>query len=172
MASLKEIKTRIASVRNTLKITSAMKMVAAANLHHAQQITAGMQPYEEQLHTMLTNLLASQQVLESFDSALVADKEGFTMQTLPVHGDAKRVALVVFSSNSSLCGGFNSNAARQLAVIVKNLREHGFALADIDVYAVGRKVADAARRMGLTITATYHDLADYPNYDELQSWCQ
>lgn len=172
MASLKEIKTRIASVRNTLKITSAMKMVAAAKLHHAQQITVGMQPYEEQLHAILNHLLASQQVMETFDSALVADKEGFTAQTLPVKGDAKRVAIVAFSSNSSLCGGFNSNAIRQLTVIVQNLRQHGFQTADLDVYTVGRKVSDAARRMGLTIVGTYPDLAEHPNYEDAASLAQ
>ena len=175
MASMKEIKTRIASVRNTLKITSAMKMVAAAKLHHAQQVTIGMQPYEAQLHAILTHLLASQQVMETFDSALVADKEGFTTQTLPVKGDAKRVAIVAFSSNSSLCGGFNSNAIRQLTTIVKNLREHGFQTADIDLYTIGRKISDAARRMGFSpIVATededtrleHQALVEHPNYDD------
>ena len=175
MASLKEIKTRIASVRNTLKITSAMKMVAAAKLHHAQQVTIGMQPYEAQLHAILTHLLASQQVMETFDSALVADKEGFTTQTLPVKGDAKRVAIVAFSSNSSLCGGFNSNAIRQLTTIVKNLREHGFQTSDIDLYTIGRKISDAARRMGFSpIVATededtrleHQALVEHPNYDD------
>ncbi len=174
MASLKEIKTRIASVRNTLKITSAMKMVAAAKLHHAQQVTIGMQPYEAQLHAILTHLLASQQVMETFDSALVADKEGFTMHTLPVKSDAKRVAIVAFSSNSSLCGGFNSNAIRQLTTIVKNLREHGFQTADIDLYAVGRKIADASRRMGFSpivvtegedTTLEHQALVEHPNYE-------
>ena len=175
MASLKEIKTRIASVRNTLKITSAMKMVAAAKLHHAQQVTIGMQPYEAQLHAILTHLLASQQVMETFDSALVADKEGFTTQTLPVKGDAKRVAIVAFSSNSSLCGGFNSNAIRQLTTIVKNLREPGFQTADIDLYTVGRKITDAARRMGFSPIAATEDeetrlehqtLVEHPNYED------
>ena len=174
MASLKEIKTRIASVRNTLKITSAMKMVAAAKLHHAQQVTIGMQPYEAQLHAILTHLLASQQVMETFDSALVADKEGFTTHTLPVKSDAKRVAIVAFSSNSSLCGGFNSNAIRQLTTIVKNLREHGFQTADIDLYAVGRKIADASRRMGFSpivvtegedTTLEHQALVEHPNYE-------
>jgi len=186
MPSLKEIKTRIASVRNTLKITSAMKMVAAAKLHHAQQVTVGMQPYEEQLHAILTHLLASQQVMETFDSALVADREGFTTQTLPVKGDAKRVAIVAFSSNSALCGGFNSNAIRQLTTIVKNLREHGFQTADLDVYTVGRKVTDAARRMGLNPIAEIESsasdapssvlalqtLAEHPNYDDASALAQ
>ena len=152
-----------------------MKMVAAAKLHHAQQVTIGMQPYEAQLHAILTHLLASQQVMETFDSALVADKEGFTTQTLPVKGDAKRVAIVAFSSNSSLCGGFNSNAIRQLTTIVKNLREHGFQTADIDLYTVGRKITDAARRMGFSPIAATEDeetrlehqtLVEHPNYED------
>lgn len=164
MSSLKEIKTRIASVRNTLKITSAMKMVAAAKLHHAQQAISGMEPYEAQLHTIFTHLLSSQQVMERFDNALVADREGFTMQTLPVKGDAKRVALVAFSSNSSLCGGFNSNAIKHFTTIVQNLREHGFLTSDIDVYTVGRKITDAARRMGFQPDA-HNELAEHPDYE-------
>ena len=164
MASLKEIKTRIASVRNTLKITSAMKMVAAAKLHHAQQVTLGMHPYEEHLHGILSNLIASQQVMESFDSHLVAS-EHFALDTLPVKGDAKRVALVAFSSNSSLCGGFNANVIRLFTNIVQNLKEHGFTMTDIDVYAVGRKIADASRRMGLKPLLESPENADHPTYE-------
>ncbi|MBO4535785.1 MAG: F0F1 ATP synthase subunit gamma, partial [Bacteroidales bacterium] len=62
MASLKETKTRIASVKSTLQITSAMKMVAAAKLHRAQQAIAGMAPYQEKLFEILRDLLADASV--------------------------------------------------------------------------------------------------------------
>lgn len=156
MSSLKEIKTRIASVRNTLKITSAMKMVASAKLHHAQQAITGMHPYEQTLHGMLTDLL-SQCSLPISPSL----KEGLEEAPPP-----QRVAIVAFSSNTSLCGSFNANAASQFGRVVANLREQGLQTADIDVYAVGRKMADAVRRLGFEPIGDYAHLADHPNYAE------
>jgi len=94
MPSLKEIKTRIASVSNTRKITSAMKMVASSKLHHAQTAIQNMLPYETLLeHVMKSFLVTIPEVQNEFEAIR----------------DVKRVALVVFTSNSSLCGGFNNN---------------------------------------------------------------
>ena len=98
MASLKEVKERIASVNGTLKITSAMKMVASAKLHKAQELIEGMWPYEQRLSRMLEEFLDA---YPEMDSQLTAER--------PV----KRVALVVFASNGSLCGGFKSNCVRR-----------------------------------------------------------
>ena len=94
MPSLKEIKGRIASVNSTRKITSAMKMVASSKLHHAQIAIENMLPYETMLEHILKTFLASE-----VDAHTVLDRER------PV----KRIAFIVYSSNSSLCGGFNSN---------------------------------------------------------------
>ena len=99
MASLKEIKGRIASVNSTRKITSAMKMVANSKLHHAQVAIQNMLPYETMLEHILKSFLAAE-----------AEAQTIFDQERPV----KRVALVVFSSNSSLCGGFNSNVIKLL----------------------------------------------------------
>ena len=98
MASLKEIKTRIASVQSTRKITSAMKMVASSKLHHAQYAIECMLPYEAMLEHILRTFLVSTPDTETpFD----------------VLRPVKRVALLVFSSNSSLCGGFNANVKKR-----------------------------------------------------------
>ena len=97
MPSLKEIKTRIQSVNSTRKITSAMKMVASSKLHHAQVMIENMLPYETMLEQILKTFLASE-----------ADASSILTQERPV----KRVALVVYSSNSSLCGGFNANVIK------------------------------------------------------------
>ncbi|MBR5652467.1 MAG: F0F1 ATP synthase subunit gamma, partial [Prevotella sp.] len=94
MPSLKEIKNRIASVNSTRKITSAMKMVASSKLHHAQVMIENMLPYETMLEHILKAFLAAE-----------ADAQSIYDQERPV----KNVALVVFASNSSLCGGFNAN---------------------------------------------------------------
>ena len=90
MASLKEVKGRIASVNNTRKITSAMKMVASAKLHKAQAAIENMLPYERRLNHILTNFLSADSEVES---------------PFIVKREVKRVAIVVFASNTSLCGG-------------------------------------------------------------------
>ena len=102
MPSLKEIKGRIASVNSTRKITSAMKMVASSKLHHAQVAIQNMLPYETMLEHILKSFLAAE-----------AEPQTIFDQERPV----KRVALVVFSSNSSLCGGFNANVIAVTASI-------------------------------------------------------
>ena len=89
MASLKEVKGRIATVQNTQKITSAMKMVASAKLHKAQGAIGNMLPYEEQLHQLLANLLAGNEKVES---------------VYTISREVKKVAIVAFSSNSSFAG--------------------------------------------------------------------
>uniref|UniRef100_UPI004024CE8D F0F1 ATP synthase subunit gamma n=1 Tax=Alloprevotella sp. TaxID=1872471 RepID=UPI004024CE8D len=95
MASLKEVKTRIASVNSTRKITSAMKMVASSKLHHAQQAIESMRPYEHQLSHIM--------------STFVANMEGSIESPYAGSREIKRVAIVVYTSNSSLCGAFNAN---------------------------------------------------------------
>ena len=99
MASLKEVKNRISSVKSTRQITSAMKMVASAKLHKAQGRIENMLPYQRKLNEILTNFLSTDVTVES----------PYTEER-PVG----KVAIVAFSSNSSLCGAFNSNVAKML----------------------------------------------------------
>ena len=148
MPSLKEIKGRIGSVQSTLKITSAMKLVASAKLRKAQQTIEGMRPYERKLQGMLDHLVAS--------GAKVSGEYTRT----PAEGAAKlRVALVAFASNSSLCGAFNANAVR---LTLETIRSYGEA--DVTVYSIGRKMADSMRKAGHPSPADYQKLADKPAY--------
>ena len=174
MASLKEIKTRIGSVKNTLKITSAMKMVASAKLHKAQTAIGNKLPYEQKLHRILAGLLQSDDLRDALKSELgFGGKNGkapvvlqdVAVDELPSKTDVGRVALVVFSSNSSLCGAFNANIIRRFNDIIRQLSERGYSHEDIDVYAVGRKVAEAASKAGLVLAGDYSDMADKPSYD-------
>ena len=154
MASLKETKTRIASVKSTLQITSAMKMVAAAKLHRAQQAIAGMTPYQEKLLEILHDLLANASVRAASDTPLLAGN------------DSKRVALVAFSSNSSLCGGFNTTAVKSLLGELDALRKQGLdPEKDVDFWPVGRKVAEAGRKVGLKARREAGTLLDHPAYE-------
>ena len=153
MPSLKEIKGRIGSVQSTLKITSAMKLVASAKLRKAQQTIEGMRPYERKLQGMLEHLVASgaQVSGEYTRTALKEDEEGNPIR--------QRVALVAFASNSSLCGAFNANAVR---LALETLRSYGDA--DVTVYSVGRKMADAMRKVNKPSPENYTKLADKPTY--------
>ncbi len=150
MPSLKEIKGRIGSVQSTLKITSAMKLVASAKLRKAQQTIEGMRPYERKLQGMLDHLVASG-----------AKLSGEYTRTSAAGPDApgQRIALVAFASNSSLCGAFNANAVR---LTLETVRSYGDA--DVTVYSIGRKMADAMRKAGKPSPADYQKLADKPSY--------
>ena len=152
MPSLKEIKGRIGSVKSTLKITSAMKLVASAKLRKAQQTIEGMRPYERKLQGMLEHLIAS--------GATVSGAYTRTPQVvedgIPVR---PRIALVAFASNSSLCGAFNANAVR---LTLETLRSYGDA--DVTVYGIGRKMAESMRKVGKPSPEDYQKLADKPSY--------
>jgi F-type H+-transporting ATPase subunit gamma len=146
MPSLKEIKTRIASVQNTRKITSAMKMVASSKLHHAQTAIQNMLPYGEQLEHILKSFLLA-----------MPDAQSIYDEDRPV---VKHVALIVFSSNSSLCGGFNSNVIRMMQQAIDDYRSQGV---DITIYPIGRKVAEKAVKLGFKPAGNFVELADKPN---------
>ncbi|MBP3776337.1 MAG: F0F1 ATP synthase subunit gamma [Prevotella sp.] len=147
MPSLKEIKGRIASVQSTRKITSAMKMVASSKLHHAQVAIQNMLPYETMLEHILKSFLAAE-----------AEAQTIYDQERPV----KRVALVIFSSNSSLCGGFNSNIIKLMQHTVDGLGQE-IGRENIDVYPIGRKVAEKAQKLGYNVMGNYADMIDHPN---------
>ena len=153
MASLKEVKGRIATVNNTRKITSAMKMVASAKLHKAQGAITNMLSYERRLHGLLTNLLGGGEVL---------------VWNTP--REVKRVALVVFSSNSSLCGGFNANVIKHATQWLSEYQALG--KDNILLYPVGKKVADALSKMGYAVQGNFQHLADKPSFAEAAELAQ
>lgn len=147
MASLKEIKSRIQSVKSTQKITSAMKMVSSAKLRKAQKAIENFYPYEQRMNGLLNNFLSAETDITSAFSEV---------------RDVKRVAIVVFSSNSSLCGAYNSNVSKLLAQTVEKYsklgREH------ILIYPVGKKVTKASHKLGFEPEANFEAMADKPNY--------
>ena len=149
MPSLKEIKIRIASVNSTRKITSAMKMVASSKLHHAQVAIENMLPYESMLEHILKAFLVS-----------TPDTNTPYNEERPV----KRVALLVFSSNSSLCGAFNANVIKMFLHTIGEYRKLG--QDNILIYPIGRKVEEAVKKMGFFPKGSYQQLADKPTYQE------
>lgn len=152
MASLKEIKDRINSVNGTLKITSAMKMVATSKLRKTQAAIGNLLPYERQMHRILADLIGN----SSTDAG----------ELYRVSRPLRKAAIVAFASNSSLCGAFNSNAVRHFSEAVERYRKQGLADKDIMVFPVGRKMEDAVRKMGFTPEGDYSRLADKPSYSD------
>jgi len=150
MPSLKEIKGRIASVKSTRKITSAMKMVASSKLHHAQVAIQNMLPYEELLEHILKSFLAAE-----------AEAQTIFDQERPV----RRAALVVFTSNSSLCGGFNANTIKMMTHAVDEYSQT-IGRDNIEIYPIGRKVYEKAKKMGLAVQGEFSALADKPNVQQ------
>ena len=150
MAALKEIKGRINSVNSTQKITSAMKMVASAKLRKAQYQMDGFLPYQYKLGEMLNSFLSS---VTDFDSNLAEIRE------------VKRVAIVVISSNSSLCGAFNSNINKLLNETLNKYKH--ISCGNIEIYPIGKKIEEAVRKKSLSyiIKGSYTALMDKPNYE-------
>lgn len=155
MASLKEIKGRIGSVEGTLKITSAMKMVASAKLHKAQQAIEGMLPYDRQLHRIMTRMMSA---ATEVASPLCA-----------VHEHQQRVAVVCVASNSSLCGGYNSNATRHTVAVIDAYKQQ-FPAEAIDVYVIGRKLEHSlAKLKGFNLMREFVDKGDNPAFATAQA---
>ena len=162
MPSLKEIKGRIGSVKSTLKITSAMKLVASAKLRKAQQAIEGMRPYEQKLQGILAQLMA--QGGGSADTlsgafARTGSRSDAEESAPSLSAEKERIAIVAFASNSSLCGAFNANVVR---LTLEALKE--YADDDVTVYSVGRKMADSMRKVGKPSPADFQKLADKPAY--------
>lgn len=149
--SLKEIKTRINSVKSTRQITSAMKMVSSAKLHRAQQRVEHMLPYQQKLSGMLGRFLSS---TESVQSVYTEPRE------------VNKLAIVAMSSNTSLCGAFNSNVMRRLQAVLdeyKNLDRK-----NIQVIPIGKKIAEAVKKAGFTFESDNSDLMGKPTFDGIQ----
>ena len=151
MAQLKEIKSRIQSVRSTQKITSAMMMISSARLRKTQRIIQNLYPYEQNLYRIL-QLLTDQE--ESIDSPFLQIRT------------VRRAAIVAFASNTGLAGRFNDNIAEKLKAVVAHYMPLG--KENILLYPIGEKVAKAVRSMGLESQGDYSAINENPSYSNTQ----
>ena len=135
MASLQDIKGRIASVQSTLKITSAMKMVASAKLHKTQSESIAFNEYSRRLSTIVSTLRSA---AEEADSPLMVG-----------HDKKERAIVVAMASDMSLCGAFNHNAVKLLEESMMHLQEKGYG--HITVIPVGNKMGVAASKLGYDV---------------------
>lgn len=147
MASLKELKLRLSSIRSTQKITAAMKMVSSAKLHRAQALTGQTLIYANQLDAILKGLLSAEHDLES---PLIKQR--------PV----KRVAVVAFSSSTGLCGTFNANVWKALSEMIQNYKAKNI---ETRLYPIGKKIANELRRTNEPFVPDFISYGERPTYE-------
>jgi len=144
MANLKELKTRIASVKSTQKITSAMKMVAASRLKRAQEAAEAARPYAERMERMIGSILGNMGSTEGAPKLLAGT------------GDDAIQSIVVVTSDRGLCGGFNANIVREVRNRIKVLKQDG---KTVKLLCVGRKGRDQLKtEFGDLIIDTYEGI--------------
>lgn len=149
MAGAKEIRTKIASVKSTQKITSAMEMVAAAKMRKAQDRMQQTRPYAEKMYEVIGHVAhANPEYKHPFMYAR----------------EVKRVGLIIVSSDRGLCGGLNSNLFRSLVKEIRGLREEG---KEVEYCTIGTKALGFFRRVGGKVVAQATHLGDAPHIDDL-----
>ncbi len=151
MANLKEIRTRIASVSSTMKITSAMKMVSAAKFKRAQDAIVQIRPYANHLHSILSSL--GDALKDDEDNAYVKKKE------------EGKVLLVVITSNKGLCGGFNSSVIKNAVRLTQNEYKAQFQKKELDLFIVGKKASDFFKKTEMNIVDTKNEVYNDLTYD-------
>jgi len=149
MAGAKEIRTKIASIKNTQKITKAMEMVAASKMRRAQERMLATRPYAEKIHTVVTHLSHAH---PEYHHPYLQERE------------AKRVGLIIISTDRGLCGGLNINLFKSVVTAMKEWSEAGL---EIDLTLIGTKSNAFFKRLGGNILSTATHLGDAPSIVEL-----
>ena len=150
MAVGKEIRTKIASVKNTQKITKAMEMVAASKMRKAQERMRAARPYAEKIRTVIAHLGAAN---PEYKHPYLIPRE-----------EVKRIGLVIISTDRGLCGGLNSNLFREVLGKMKEWNDAGIG---VDLSIIGNKAVGYFRRLGANIVAQTTHIGDSPGLDTL-----
>lgn len=150
MANLKEIRTRITSVKSTQQVTSAMKMVSAAKLRKAQDAIIQMRPYAEKLQEILAQL--SQNIDPGINKKYAAREH------------VKRILLIPVTSNRGLCGGFNANVVKKTTELINEVYADYQRQGAIDVLAIGKKASDGLKAKGIKVALSNTEIFDNPTF--------
>ena len=155
MAGLKEIRTRIASVKTTRQVTSAMKMVSAAKLKKAQDAILQIRPYADKLYQILTSLSAS---LENVEESV------FTQPRYP-----DNVLIILISSNRGLCGGFNSNITKKAIELARTKYSRQFKLGKIDFLCLGKQGERQLKHLNLKVLGNENEVFNNLTFDNVST---
>ena len=153
MANLKEIRTRITSVKTTRQVTSAMKVVSAAKLKKAQDAILQIRPYAIKLSGLLSTLSS---ILE--DSG---DSE-YTVRRNP-----EKVLIVVISSNRGLCGGFNSYVTKKAMALAKSTYPQQWKAGKLSFMVIGKQAEKILRSYDFNPTASHNELFDHLTFESV-----
>ncbi len=153
MAGLKEIRTRIASVKTTRQVTSAMKMVSAAKLKKAQDSILQIRPYANKLHDILTSLSAS---LDNVQESV------YTKNRKP-----NKVLVVLISSNRGLCGGFNTNISKKAIDLVKTKYNQQLQLGNVDFISIGKQGNKQMKHRGMHVVENKDEIFNSLSFENV-----
>jgi len=149
MAGAKEIRTKIGSIKNTRKITSAMEMVAASKMRKAQQRMAATRPYAEKMRNVIGHLFHAHPEYK---------------HTFMIEREVKRVGYIIVSSDRGLCGGLNNNLFRKLLREMKSYRDEG---TEVEFCTIGNKALGFFSRFGGNVVSQATHLGDTPHIEDL-----
>lgn len=149
MAGAREIRTKIASVKNTQKITRAMEMVAASKMRKTQERMRASKPYAEKIYRVVKH---------------IARANSEYRHPFMISRDIKRIGLIVVTTDRGLCGGLNANLLREC---VRNMCQWQQAGKEIDLCVIGRKGQAFFRRLGGNVIASVDNLGDKPGVADL-----
>ena len=148
MANLKEIRNRITSIKSTMQITSAMKMVSAAKLKKAQDAITAMRPYSSKLTELLQNLSAT------------LDSDASSEYSKP--REVSKVLMVAITSNRGLCGGFNSSITKG---VIRTIQEK-YSNVKVDIFSIGKKGGDVLAKK-VNVVEKRNDIYDDLTFDNV-----
>jgi F-type H+-transporting ATPase subunit gamma len=154
MPNLKEVRTRIASVKSTQQITSAMKMVAASKLRRAQNAILQMRPYAAKLKEILQNLSAS---LDAGDDGSVYSDQR----------DPKNVLLVVITSNRGLCGAFNANIIKATVNLIAEKYSSQNETGNLSLMTIGKRASEFFTKKGYQVFETHDEIFDNLTFEQV-----
>ena len=151
MGNLKEIRTRIASVKSTMQITSAMKMVSAAKLKKAQDAVINLRPYAGKLHQILFNI----------NQSIENDEENrYCRQGIP-----DKILIVAITSNKGLCGAFNANVTKQVLTFLNKEYVGEYKKGDVSVISFGKKGTEFFKSKNIKLLRNNNEILDNLNFD-------
>jgi F-type H+-transporting ATPase subunit gamma len=155
MANLKEIRTRLGSVKTTRQITSAMKMVSAAKLRKAQDAIIQMRPYANTLQKILKDVSLN--------------NEGEANDIYRKQREIGSVLLVVITSNKGLCGAFNANIAKRAISDIMEIYSALYQSGKLDILCIGKKGAEILKSKGIKASQFHHELLEKLEYQAVRS---
>ena len=152
MTTLRDIRRRIRSIRNTSQITRAMELVAASRLRRAQQQVAATRPYAEKIRELLAGLTGQ-----------ISGDEDSVLHPLLEQRPIQRSVVIVFTTDRGLCGALNSNLVRRTLRLAREARAQG---RELDVVTIGRKGPQRLRGGPVQIVSQFHDIGYQPTLDD------